>query len=160
MSNLIDSLRRSAAADTSVRATLRRGMSHKPGTHMPSFRFVEPVIVQEGVGAKQRGAYYLAAALWASYSSKSPSGECVSFAQACARRYLKSGVESFSKAFVALLDAREDQLQRRLSSMLGQLSDYNIDFGALHDDLKDWTRPDKRVQIRWGMVFYRAVPAE
>lgn len=160
MSNLIDSLNQSALADTSVRAILRRGMSYKLGTHVPSFRFVEPVFVQDGVGPKRRNAYYLAAALWANHSSKSPSGPRVSFAQACAHHYAKKGVESFSKAFVALLDANEEQLPRRLSSMLGQLSDYNIDFGALHDDLKYWIQPDKRIQIRWAMAFYQAHPNE
>jgi CRISPR system Cascade subunit CasB len=147
MSGFIEWLEKLNAADTKVRAVLRRSLAFDPGTFPAAYPFVEPFVKDEE-NSWRREMFYLVAGLWALHWRKDRSGEPMSIGKACA-------VADAERRFITLLDADPDELPHRLRQMVALLKDFNLDFKALFNGLLYWNNDQKRTQNQWARDFYR-----
>jgi CRISPR system Cascade subunit CasB len=163
-----EQLLNSARKDTAVVASLRRSAAYGPGLYPPVFRYVEPYI--HNLSEWRRTATYLAAAYWAlairmgrDVDKDNTLAEAYSLPKAL--RVLQARSADTSKTiesrFQALLDADTDELQWRLRHLTSQLSAAGIaiDWPSLLKDLRDWSNPQRRVQVHWARQFWSAPEA-
>jgi CRISPR system Cascade subunit CasB len=158
MSGLIERLDAIDETDTRVRAVLRRSLAFEPGTHVPSFTYVEP-FVGESEDKWRRMVLYLVAGLWAAHPREDRGRPRLSIGAAAAAHAAANGAASTERRFISLLDADEDQLPDRARHMLALLKDQPIDFESLLNGLLYWNDDRKRTQNRWARDFYRGADA-
>ena len=156
MSGFIDWLEELSERDTKVRAVLRRSLAFDPGTHIPTFPYVEPFLNGEAEDWR-RQMHYLVAGLWAAHWREGRAEATASLAEACALHQVKSGSASTERRFINLLDADREQLPHRLRQMVALLKEQPIDFQALLHDLLSWSLDKRPVQIAWARDFYRTL---
>ena len=163
-----EQLLNSAKKDTAVVANLRRSAAYDPGLYPPVFRYVEPYI--HNLSEWRRTATYLAAAYWALAIRMGRDGDkdntlAEAHSLPKALRVLQARSADTSKTiesrFQALLDADTDELQWRLRHLTSQLSAAGIaiDWPSLLKDLRDWSNPQRRVQVHWARQFWSAPEA-
>jgi CRISPR system Cascade subunit CasB len=163
--DFFEQLLNNAKKDTAVVASLRRSAAYDPGLYPPVFRYVEPYI--HNLSEWRRTATYLAAACWAlAIRMGRDAGETSTLPEAHslpkALRALQARSADTSKTiesrFQALLDADTDELQWRLRHLTSQLAAAGIaiDWPSLLRDLRDWSNPQRRVQVHWARQFWSA----
>jgi CRISPR system Cascade subunit CasB len=162
--------------DRAAFAELRRSLSFDPGTHAPSFPFVES-FVSDARGLWERQSFYLVAGLFALVErplestpatvaqddAPEPSSEKVSrrsLGHAIAELYQARGqTRSIEARFVALLDADEEQLPNRLRQLVSLLraDGVRIHWETLLEDVLAWNHERRYVQQQWARDFYGQV---
>jgi len=166
--DFFEQLLNNAKKDTAVVASLRRSAAYAPGLYPPVFRYVEPYI--HNLSEWRRTATYLAAAYWALAIRMGRDGdkdntmvEAHSLPKALRVLHARSADTSktIESRFQALLDADTDELQWRLRHLTSQLSAAGIaiDWPSLLKDLRDWSNPQRRVQVHWARQFWSAPEA-
>jgi CRISPR system Cascade subunit CasB len=153
-SSVIDRLEALDEVDTRPRAVLRRSLAFEPGTHVPSFPYVEP-FVGDADGSWRRSAFYLVAGLWAAHPREQSKRRRLSLGAAAAAHAASNSSSSTERRFMNLLDADEEQLPHRARQMLALLKEQPIDFEALLRGLLYWNDERKRTQVQWAREFYR-----
>lgn len=153
MNSLIEQLESRNDKDAKCRAILRRSLGFDPGTHVPSFPYVEPFL-GDAPTAWRRVVYYLVAGLWALHWREGRIAGSLSLGKAMARYQSGSKSESVEARFVNVLDADEGQLPHRLRQLVSLLKDEPLDFDDLIKGLLYWKDPQKRTQVRWARDFY------
>lgn len=156
MSGFISWLEERNAADTRVRAILRRSLAFEPGHFPPAYPYVEPFVKDED-RSWRRQVHYLVAGLWAHHWREGRSGVPQSLGRACAAQQLASGSASTERRFITLLDADRDQLPHRLRQMVALLKDQVLDFDDLLRKLLYWNDDQRRTQNAWARDFYRTL---
>lgn len=79
-----------------------------------------------------------------------------------ARARAKQNAEGFDRRFAALLDADENQLPFRLRQLISlhKSTDTQVAWGALLNDLTNWTHPGRFVQENWARHYYVGEPKQ
>lgn len=154
MSGLIGWLEEQNARDTKARAVLRRSLAFEPGTHVPSYPYVEPFV--RNADESRRAMHYLVAGLWAAHWRESQPRQGLAIGIAAASHWRATGSASTERRFINLLDADKEQLPNRLRQMLALLKEQPIDFDMLLRGLLYWNDDQKRTQTQWARDFYRA----
>lgn len=153
--------------DAAALAELRRSLSFPPGEYSRAFPYVERMLK-----GKNREMTYLLAGLYAlkerapekslgiepsEASAEIPKGPTLGWS--VAQLAEKDGKVSPSTAarFVHLLDAQADELHNPLRQMIALIKaqDKPVHWVRLLDDLRSWSRFDKRVQRNWAQDFYK-----
>ncbi len=146
--------------DRAALAALRRGLAFDPGTHVPSFPYVEPFASEDGWA---RTVHYLVAGLYALHPShadgRTLGATTAELHRRRENRHRESG--SLEARFLALLDADATQLANRLRQIVSLVrsEEIPIDWARLETDLIYWNCNNRSVQRKWARDFYRAPAA-
>jgi len=143
--------------DRAALARLRRGLGKEMGTP-EMYPYVVPFLPAYPQGQE---SCFLVAALFATHPLPSPRG--TSFGASFRRVWEESGrSDSTEKRFTALLSADEEDLGGHLRHAVSLAKSKNtpIDFHSLLYDLRNWSHPDRFVQLRWARDFWRAEKAD
>ena len=151
--------------DRAALAALRRGLGRAPGEASEMHRYVVPRV--QGLNVWQEDAYYTVAALFALHPGKSwraadgtmRSTNLGASLGVMARDNKESA--SIERRFVALLNARSEELQTHLRNIVSLLKskEVQIDWTQLLKDINNWNRESRRVQRDWARAFWSSVAA-
>lgn len=150
-----------ASGNRKAMAELRRGLSYDQGHYFQSYRHTESPEArgddETDWGSRIRA---LIGGLFALHGDEGHRGENDnSLGRVLGALYFdKEKSPSIEKRFLTLLDSDDEQLPYRLRQIISLIKEYKIDWGKLHGDMRNWNHPDRYVQRRWAMDFYRAYP--
>lgn len=141
-------------------AALRRSLGHEPGELAEVSAIVERFLAENAAPQRIR-AFYLVAGLFGLYPINSDE-RWSNFGSSL--RSIRNRAESneedpgVARRFMATLDARQEQLEvhlRSLVTLLRSRSDATpINYVQLIRDLQRWDNPDRSVQRRWASGFW------
>ena len=135
-------------------AALRRGLGAEPGEVPGMYPYVVPY-VQDWNEAD----IYMVAALFALHPKPAATRNMGHHCRALDPELENNATE---RRFVQLLRMRRETLQPRLRQQISILKskDIPVNWHQLIADLRNWDRPDRRVQRRWARAFWRAYQSE
>lgn len=150
-----------AEEDRAALAALRRGLGKPPGAVAEMARHVVPFL--PGHTALDAD-YYLIASLFGLHPLPwhGPDAPWLANLGAALRRLAPNpadpGAAGVERRFVALLNADRVDLAVHLRHAVALLRahDQAVDWARLLRDLRDWDRPDRRVQGSWARSFWTA----
>ena len=146
--------------DLGALAALRRGLGRAPGTASQMYPYVVPYLPDD---KRDEDTYYLIAALfawhrrdWQAADSNTDTG----FGASYRRLWDDTKSESTERRFVALLNARREDLPEHLRHAVGLLKSKEIPINwlALLRDVTRWDDERRSVQRRWSRAFWRGQP--
>lgn len=140
--------------DNGALAKLRRGLGKETGD-VEMYPYVMPFLPKNGFGGE---TYFLVASLFALHPDP-PSSRGISMGTV----FKKIGDnDSIEKRFKSLLDTHEDNLgyHLRQAISLAKSKNVTVDYHQLFRDLKNWTHPDRFVQLNWGRDFWASYSNE
>lgn len=143
--------------DRGALAALRRGLGKPPGTVAEMFPYVVPW--ESHAEERHKDAYYLVAALFAWHPRNWPSTEDAwrtNLGASFAWLGREDGGEGVERRFVALLNARGEDLPDHLRGAIGLMRarEVPVDYARLLGDIQQWDRDDRRVQRAWARAFW------
>lgn len=148
--------------DRGALAALRRGLGKPPGEAPEMFPYVESACDRaESPSGAPREAYVVAS-LFALHQRhhREPTGRHGGLGRSIRSLRRVDGEEDQGvvRRFAALLDAGGEALPEHLRHLVALLKsrrpEATIDYLQLFYDLRDWDRPDHRVQKRWAAEFW------
>ncbi|HEX6780206.1 MAG TPA: type I-E CRISPR-associated protein Cse2/CasB [Ktedonobacterales bacterium] len=140
-------------------AALRRGLGKPPGTVAEMYPYVTQYL-PERPSRREEDAYFLIAALFAWHQLDWTAGEEFkkkrNFGASFRRLALSADSQSIEKRFVALLDARSEDLPEHLRHAIGLLKSKEIpvDWVQLLEQVSAWDHDDRRVQRAWAGAYW------
>ena len=151
--------REAGAKNLGALAALRRGLGKPPGTVAEMYPYVVQYLPKQ---ASQRveDAYFLIAALFAWHQLDWTAGEerkvNRNFGASFRRLALSVDSQSTEKRFVALLDARGEDLPEHLRHAIGLLKSKEIpvDWVQLLEQVSVWDHDNRRVQRAWAGAYW------
>lgn len=144
-------LKLAAGRDRKPLAVLKRSLAFPPGTYWPAFPYVEPFVEPED--GWPREAHYVVAGLFAKYPIQIDSR---ALPRVLGEEHRSNPRSSLEARFLALLDSDRDQLVDRLRRTVVLVAGDGLDWTTLLADLQRWFHPDRFVQRRWALEFYRS----
>lgn len=149
--------------DRAALAALRRGLGRAPGEASEMHCYVVPRV--QGLNVWQENAYYITAALFALHPGRSwrasdgaqQSTNLGASLGKMARKNKESA--SIERRFVALLNARAEELPTHLRNVVSLLKskEISIDWTQLLKDVNNWNRESRRVQRDWARAFWSSM---
>lgn len=151
--------------DRGALAALRRGLGKRPGEAPEMFPYVIPYCAW--LSEPRQDDYFLVAALFAlmhqgdrgtpDWGDQLASGWHRPNLGASYRALAeKTGSESIERRFVALLNARREDLDDHLRRAVALMKahDVNVNWSKLLRDLRWWSDDSRRVQREWAQAFW------
>ena len=148
-------------------AALRRGLGKPPGEADEMYPLVEPHLPDDA-WPTQIDAAYTVAGLFGYHHQHWPlpadgQRERHSLGASLGQIRLREGGDEdqgVARRFLALLDARPEELPRRLFALFSLMKsggrEVAVDYYRLYHDLANWGDADRGVQRRWAADFWRA----
>lgn len=142
-------------------AALRLGLSDLPDANAALYPYVFPCLdgLEEGAYWRLRPVFFQVAALFGLHPHNTE--DRVNVGDLC--RSLGDH-ESAEKRFVLLLNARREALPALLRQVFAMAASDDrrqpINYSTLIWDLRNWDRPDRRVQLAWARRYWRYAPDE
>ncbi len=132
-------------------ANLRRGLGKPPKTVMEMYPYLGQFLLHEP-NHKYETAVFIVAALFAYYSDAP--GNVGNLGDSIRR--MKDDSDSIEKRFVALLNAKAEDLPYYLRQIIGLLKSKEIavNWNQLFKDVKNWNSDKRRVQNAWARSFW------
>jgi CRISPR system Cascade subunit CasB len=145
----LHSLAKEGQEDRGALADLRSGLGKGFGEMARVHKYVVPYLPNKNYDDRW---YYLTATLFGSYPEHR-SG----YSLGRAFRPLRAKSESMEARFIALLNARSEDLDGHLRHAVSLLkaNEQPLDWFQLLQDLLQWDHPEGHVQLRWARDFYR-----
>jgi CRISPR system Cascade subunit CasB len=144
-------LKLAAGRDRKPLAVLKRSLAFPPGTYWPAFPYVEPFVGSEE--GWPREAHYVVAGLFA----RDPvQVDGRTLPRSLGEEYRSDARSSLEARFLALLDSDRDQVVDRLRRTVALVARGGLDWARLLADIRRWFHPDRVVQRRWALEFYRS----
>ena len=146
-------------------AALRRGLGKPPGSVAEMYPYVMRYL-PERASRNAEDAYFLIAALFAWHQLDWTAGEerkeRRNFGASFHRLALSADSQSIEKRFVALLDARGEDLPEHLRHAVGLLKSKEIpvDWVQLLEQVSVWDHDDRRVQRAWARAYWGGSSAD
>lgn len=136
--------------DRGALADLRSGLGREPGAMARVHKHVVPYLPEKSYDDRW---YYLTATLFGAFPQHRQGRSL-----GAAFRPLKGKSDSMEARFVALLNARADDLDDHLRHAVSLLkaNEQPLDWFRLLQDLLQWDHPDGHVQLRWARDFYKS----
>lgn len=140
-------------------ASLRRGLGKEPGEAAEAHRFVVPWLAPEA-SQREAGRYYLLASLFAwhqgSWHPAPGSRAPTNLGASHARMARSEEGDSVERRFTSLLNCHEEDLPKQLRQAVGLLKskEIAIDWSQLLNDLRNWGRETRQVQLAWARAFW------
>ncbi|HEU5348622.1 MAG TPA: type I-E CRISPR-associated protein Cse2/CasB [Ktedonobacterales bacterium] len=151
--------REAGAKNLGALAALRRGLGKPPGTVAEMYPYVVQYLPKQA-GQRVEDAYFLIAALFAWHQLDWTAGEerkvNRNFGASFRRLALSVDSQSTEKRFVALLDARGEDLPEHLRHAIGLLKSKEIpvDWVQLLEQVSVWDHDNRRVQRAWAGAYW------
>lgn len=144
------------ATARAARATLRQGLREKPGQHMPSHRYVTPLLPDD---SGLHDACFLVAALYASHPEHSASMKSMGHTlREVATKVSGAEIQGSSteRRFVFLIDTHREELpvELRHAVSLARSQEVPVNYARLLAAIQDWGWEDKPVQRAWARDFW------
>ncbi|MBN2054917.1 type I-E CRISPR-associated protein Cse2/CasB [bacterium] len=141
-------LAREGKEDRGALADLRSGLAKEPGTMARVHRYVVPYLPEASYNDRW---YYLTATLFGIFPQHR-----VGRSIGGAVRFLRSTSDSIESRFIAMINARSEDLDDHLRHVVRLLESNNqpFDWFRLFADLLQWDHPVGHVQLRWARDFY------
>src|SRR5690606_34935040 len=140
-------------------AVLRRSLAYPPGSHMPSFEFIEPLVAE--ATEREREATYLTASLF-SVHPRHKNGQRWENLGTSARKLVDARGnrgKSIQIRFERLIERHWPDLHQHLKDFVTLLKSHDIaiDYGRLLKDLIWWGRgkATNRPEIMWAREFFK-----
>lgn len=146
-------------------AALRRGLGKPPGTVAEMYPFVVRYL-PERASRRVEDAYFLIAALFAwhqvDWTAREERKEKRNFGASFRRLALSADSQSIEKRFVALLDARSEDLPEHLRHAIGMMKSKEIpvDWVQLLEQVSVWGHDERRVQRAWARTYWGSSSAD
>ena len=158
-------IRQGGANNLGALAALRRGLGKPPGTVAEMYPYVMQYL-PERASRSEEDAYFLIAALFAWHQLDWTTGERFkkqrNFGASFRRLAVSADSQSLEKRFVALLDARREDLPEHLRHAIGLLKSKEIpvDWVQLLEQVSVWDRDDRHVQRAWAGAYWGSSSAD
>lgn len=149
-----------ARDDRAALAALRRGLGKEPGAAIEMHPFVMPRLY--GVKGRHReDVYFTVAALFGLYPRESWQGtdkRATNLGASLGLLNANTEGDSVERRFVAMLNARVEDLPSHLRQIVGLLkaNGVPVDWKTLLTDMIFWNDDNQRVQRRWSRAFWQA----
>lgn len=144
--------------DLGALAALRRGLGRAPGAASEMYPYVVPYLPDN---ERDEDAFFLVAALFAWHRDdwqSTNSAADTNFGASYRRLWDETESGSVEQRFVALLNARSEDLPEHLRHAVGQLKSKEIPINWLQllRDVMRWDSETRVVQRAWSRAFWRA----
>jgi CRISPR system Cascade subunit CasB len=141
------------AYSRSTLAILRRGSASAPGEDANVLRYVVPWLPTDAAPWVER-PYFTIAPLFALHPLPGGMGDMGSHFRRIQQG--KQGEDAIERRFTALLNTHEDELawHLRQAVSLCKVNVVPVNWHALFDAIRGWSRPNRWVQRNWAQSFW------
>lgn len=140
--------------DKAVGAALKRSLSGTDEHRRDLYPYLLPLL--EGIPVAAQPAFFLVAALYATYPQPLQREHAMSFGRSCALLDAKTSSSGPERRLKSLLDTEANDLAVPISALIRLLKSHqvSVDYPTLLSHLRQWDHPDQWVQDRWARDFW------